>query len=65
MDASVDFAAQEASRFQHAQMLGNGGEGNVKRLGEFFDGGFSLCETSKNGTARGVGQSAKRAIQSG
>jgi hypothetical protein len=46
-------------------VLRNGGEGNIKRAGEFLDGGFSFGEAGEDGAARGVGESAEGEIEGG
>jgi hypothetical protein len=65
VDAAIDFAAKEASRFEDAKMFGDGGEGNVEGLGEFGDGGFALRETCEDGATGGVGEGTEGAVQSG
>jgi hypothetical protein len=42
MDAAIDFAAQQAGGFQHAQVLGDRRKGHIEWLGEFANGGFAL-----------------------
>jgi hypothetical protein len=63
MDAPVDFAAQQARRFQHAQMLGNRGQRHFKWLGQLRHGGFAASQARNDGTPRGIGERAKGGIQ--
>lgn len=52
---SVDFALQEPGGFEHAQVLGNGGQRDVERFGQFRDHGFAARETREEGAAGGIG----------
>ena len=65
MDAAVDFAPQEPGGLQHAEMLGNGGEGNVEGRGEFGDGGLALRQARENGAAGGIGQGPEGGVERG
>jgi hypothetical protein len=63
MNAAVNFALQQAGGFQDPEMLGNGGKGDGKGGGEFSDRGFAAGEAGQDGTAGGIGQSAKGGIE--
>jgi hypothetical protein len=65
VDAAVNFTAKKARRFEDSEMFGDGGEGNVKWLGEFLDRGFALGEAGENGATCGVGKSAEGGIERG
>jgi len=41
MDTAIDIAVKQAGGFEHAQVLGDGGKRDAKRLCEFGDGGFA------------------------
>jgi hypothetical protein len=59
MDAAIDFAAQQASALEHAQVFGDRREGHVKGRGEFTDSGFAMCQACENGAACRVSQGAE------
>lgn len=42
MDTAVDFAFEQTSGFEHAQVLGNSRQGKRKWLGKLRDGGFAI-----------------------
>ena len=63
--AAVHFAAQKASRFEDAEVFGDGGERYAERLGEFGDHGFTLCEASEDGAAGRIGKSGESGVESG
>ena len=65
MDAAVNFAVQQAGGFQHAQVLGDRRKGHIEWLGEFADGGFALRQTSEDGAAGVVRESAEDVIEGG
>ena len=65
MDAAIDGAGQQAGGFEDAQMSGNGGERNLKRLGKLRNGGFTTGQAGEDGTAGGVGESAEGGVESG
>lgn len=65
MDAAIDFAAQQAGGFQHAQVLGDRRKGHIEGLGEFANGGFALCQAGEDGAAGVVGESAEDVIEGG
>ena len=65
MDAAIDFAAQQAGGFQHAQVLGDRRKGHIEWLGEFANGGFALCQAGEDGAACVVGESAEDVIEGG
>jgi hypothetical protein len=63
VDATIDFAAEQAGGFQDAEMLGDGGEGNGEGCGEGVDGGFALGKASEDGAAGGIGESAEGGVE--
>jgi len=63
MDAAVDIAVKQAGGFEHAQVLGDGGKRDAKRLREFGDGGFAESKAAKNGAAGGVRERAESGVQ--
>jgi len=63
MDATVNFAAEQARRLQNAEMLGDRRQGDVERFGKFGDGGFAVCEAGDNGATCGIGKRAKGGIE--
>jgi len=63
MDAAVNFALQETSGFQHAEMFRDGRKGDRERSCEFLDGSSASGEARENGAARGVGQRAEGDVQ--
>ena len=65
MNATIDLPAQQPGRFQHAKMLRNRRERNVKGLRQFGNGGFALRKARENGATSGIRKGAKSAIQSG
>jgi hypothetical protein len=65
MDATIDFAAQQARGFQHTQVLGDRRKGHVEWLGEFANGGFALRQAIEDGTAGVIGESAEDVIERG
>jgi len=65
VNAAIDLALEEAGGFEHAEMLGDGGEGKGERLGELGDGGFALGEAGENGAAGGVGEGGEGGIERG
>jgi hypothetical protein len=65
MNAAVNFALQQAGRFQDAEMLGNGGKGDGKGGGQFGDGGVAAGEAGQDGSPSGIGKSAKGGVERG
>jgi hypothetical protein len=63
VDATVDFATEQAGGLENAQMLGNGWERDIERSGQFRDGRFALGKAGKDGAASRVGECAKGGIQ--
>jgi hypothetical protein len=63
VDAAVDLALEEARGFEHAQMLGYGGKGNIERLSQLADRGFPVREACEDGAARGIGECAEGGIE--
>ena len=63
MDAAVDFAAEQAGRFENSKMLRNRGERNVERSGELGNRSFALGETREDGAAGGIGKGAESGVQ--
>jgi hypothetical protein len=65
MDAAIDFAAQQAGGFQHAQVLGDRRKGHIEWLGEFAYGGFALRQAGEDGATGVVRESAEDVIEGG
>jgi hypothetical protein len=65
MDPPVDGAGQQAGGFEDAQMFGNGGERNLKRLGKLRDGGFTTGQAGQDGAAGWVGEGPEGGIEGG
>ena len=65
VDATFDFALEQAGGFEDAEMLGDGRQGHLEGSGKGLDRGFALGEASEDGAARGVGESAEGGIESG
>jgi hypothetical protein len=63
VDTAIDFAAEEAGGFKDAEMLGDGGEGHIERLGEGLDGGFAAGEAGEDGAAGGIGQGREGGVE--
>lgn len=63
MNAAVDFAVEQPRGLQDAKVLGDGGERDIERGGEFGDSGFAQRQTRKNGAARGIGEGAEGGIE--
>jgi hypothetical protein len=63
--AAVDFALQKSGGLQHAEVLGDGGERDFKRRGEFADGGLAASQAGQDGAAGGIGQRAEGGVQRG
>lgn len=60
---AIDAADDEPGIFEHFEMLGDGGLGQVERLAKLVDGGFSQSEAGQNGATRGIGESRERGVQ--
>jgi len=63
VDATVNFAAQQAGGFEDAQMLGDCGQRHAERFGEISDFGFAKREAGEDGAASRVGKSPESRIQ--
>lgn len=63
MNTAVNFALEEAGRFENAEMLGDGGKGEGKWLSELCDGGFALREAGENGAAGGIGECREGGVE--
>ncbi len=63
VDAAVDFALEEAGRFEHAEMLGDGGKGKGEGRGELGDGGLAVREAGEDGAAGGVGERGEGGVE--
>jgi hypothetical protein len=63
VDATVDFATEQAGGLEDAQMLRNGWERDIERSGQFRDGRFALGKAGKDSAASRVGECAKGGIQ--
>ncbi len=65
MNAAIDLALEEAGGFEHAEMLGDGGEGKGEGLGKLSDSGLALSKASENGAAGGIGEGGEGGIERG
>jgi hypothetical protein len=63
VDPSPLLAGNQAGFFKDPQMLGNSGQGNVKRCGQFGDGEFSQHQPLEHCPSSGVGQGSKDGIK--
>ena len=63
VNAPVDFTVEQAGGFEDAQVLGDGGERNVKGRGELADGGLAAGQAGEEGAARGVGEGAEGGVE--
>jgi hypothetical protein len=63
MDAAVDFALEEPGGFQHAEVLGNRGQGHGEGFGQLRDHGLAARQAGQDGTAGGIGQRAKGGVE--
>jgi hypothetical protein len=63
VNASIDFALEQAGGLQDTHVLRDGGQRNAERLREFCDHGLASCEASQNRPAGGIGERAERGIQ--
>jgi len=59
---AIDAADDEPSIFEHFEMLGDGGLGQVEWLAKLVDGGFAYSEAGQNGATRGIGESRERGV---
>jgi hypothetical protein len=62
VNATVDFAMEKSGRLQNAEVLRHGGEGDVKRLGQFGDGGFAEGQAGENRAAGGIRERAEGGV---
>src|SRR4051812_46118325 len=53
----------ESCAFQDLQVLGDGGQADVERLGKLVDRHFSRGEAREDGAAGGVGQGSERGVE--
>ena len=65
VNAAIDLALEEAGGFEHAEMLGDGGEGKGEGLGKLSDSGLALSKASENGAAGGIGEGGEGGIERG
>ena len=61
----VYIAAQETSGFEHAQVLGDGGERDAERFCKLGDSRFAESEAGEDGAAGGIGESGKGGVEVG
>ena len=59
----VDGARNEPSAFEHFEVLGDGRLAHVEGLDKLVHCGFAGSEASKDGTARGIGESGEGGIE--
>jgi hypothetical protein len=65
VDAAGDFAPEQASGFENAQVLGDRGQRDVEGRGKLGDGGFAAGQARENGAPRGIGKRPERRIERG
>jgi hypothetical protein len=65
VDATVNFAAEQACRFEDAEVFRDGGEGDAEGSGEFGDSGLALGEAGEDRAARGVGEGTEGGVEEG
>jgi len=63
MNSSFLVACNQPGSFEHAQVLGDPGEGDVEGRGQVADGGFAAGQARQDAAASGVGQGGKDGIQ--
>lgn len=61
--AAVFFAREQSRAFEHAQVLGDGRQRNMKRLGQLGHRRSPLGQPRENGAASGVGERGKGRVQ--
>ena len=65
MHAAMDFALKEPGGFKHAEVLGDGGERDAERFGQFGDHGFAAREAREDGAAGGIGEGREGGVEHG
>ena len=63
MDPAIFFSHDQAGIFEHAQVLGDGGEGHVERFRQLADRAFVVGEFLEDGPSRGIGQGREDRIE--
>ena len=61
--AAVFFTREQARAFEHAQVLGNGGERHTERFRQVGHRGLALRQARENGAAGGIGERRKSGVQ--
>ena len=61
--SAILLAAEQASPLEHPQVLGNGGKGDAKGLGQFAHRGLAVGQVRKDGPAGGIGERRKGGIE--
>jgi hypothetical protein len=64
-DAAYFFGVDEAAFFEDLQVLDDGGEGDLERLGQTRDGDGAFAEFFDDGAARGIAESVEDAVDRG
>jgi len=62
---AFDVPAKKAGGFEHAQVLRNGGEGDVERFCKLGNRGFAEGQAGEESAARGIGESGKGGVEMG
>ena len=62
---AIHVPAKKAGGFEHAQVLGNGGEGDGERFGKLGNRRFAEGEAGEDSAARGIGESGKGGVEMG
>src|ERR1043166_1168558 len=60
---SIPAAPHQPGALQHAQVTGDGGQGDVKRAGQGADGRFAARQPGEDGAARGIGEGGEGGVE--
>jgi hypothetical protein len=63
VNTAVDFATKKTRGFEDAEVLGDGGEGDVEGSGQLSDGGFAFGQPGQDGTTRGIGEGTEGSVE--
>ncbi|HJY87132.1 MAG TPA: hypothetical protein VKE24_09880 [Candidatus Acidoferrales bacterium] len=63
--SAILLADEQASPLEHPQVLGDGGKGDSKGLGQFAHRGLATGQARKDGSADGIGERAEGGIERG
>lgn len=61
--AANDLTLEQARAFEDAQMLRDGGQGNIEWLGQLGNGGLASRKLREDGSASGVGEGAENGVE--